>query len=126
MIPDVRVLFEVDGEPHKLVYHDLPFSTWTDLKRQAGFTPKTLLDAMGDLDVEAMVALIWLARRQARPSLGFYEVMQKMSPAVQFRLLDLSVDGRDVVNQQPEVEPSLNGEAVESEDPLPLGVDGQN
>ncbi len=121
MIPDVRVMFEVDGAEYKLTYHDLPFATWSDLKRQAGFTPKTLLDAMSDVDVEALVALLWLARRQARPSLSFYEVMQKMSPSVQFRLLELSVEGRDVVARDDD-ERFIRGEPEgEPEDPLPLG-----
>ncbi|MDP8961492.1 MAG: hypothetical protein M3N32_07765 [Actinomycetota bacterium] len=96
MVPDVVVVFELDGVEHKLSFQDLPLSWWSDVKAQAGFTPKTLMLALRDADVDGYVALIWLVKRQQRPAVTYGMVYDKLTAAVQLEFKDVIRDGRSL------------------------------
>ena len=64
LAPDIVVVFECNRERKELNYRKLPFTAWSELKQQLGFTPTTLLDAVQSYDIEAFGAIIWLERKQ--------------------------------------------------------------
>lgn len=115
MVPDVRIVFELDGKRRELNYKKLPLSAWSELKQSTGLSPKTLLDAMGEFDVEAIAGVIWLERKQRERRLNYAQAYQDLSDQwgeTEWELIDYTVEGRSVLG--PEV---ANGEAVEEDPP---------
>lgn len=78
LVDDVRLEFRVNGELRTLEYRKVTFGTWADLKKMLGFTPSTLLRGVGDGDVEALGALIWLERRQRERDLNWMSVRREL------------------------------------------------
>lgn len=115
MVPDVRIIFEFDGKRRELNYKKLPLSAWSELKQATGFSPRTLLDAVGDFDVEAVVGAIWLERKQRERRLKYAQAYQDLSDKwgeVEFDVHDVVVEGRSLLGPE-----EANGEAVEEVPP---------
>lgn len=115
MVPDVRIIFELDGKKRTLNYKKLPLSAWSELKQATGFSPKTLLDGIGEFDVEAIAGVIWLERKQRERRLNYAQAYQDLSDdfgEVEFELEDFVVEGRSLLGPE-----EANGEAVEEVPP---------
>jgi len=93
LLPNIVIDFRVDGEDKSLSYRKVPFSAWSELKRDLKFTPLTLSNAMGEFDVEAFAAIIWLERRQHERSLSWASVRSQLQKnLLDFEIVDLRVD----------------------------------
>jgi hypothetical protein len=104
LVPDIVIIFQLDGERKQLSYRKIPFSGWSELKAALGFTPMTLGDAMISADLEAVGALIWLERKQRERDLRWPEVR---------RLLDREDHSLEVLGA------IVDGEVVMGEDDTP-------
>lgn len=101
MIDDVVFRFTVNGREKKLEYQQVPLRAWSELKQAIEFTPQTLISALGDQDVEAIVALIWLERKQRERALGYRQVMREVSddpPDVE--IVGLVVNGNVIIGDE--------------------------
>ena len=107
MIPDITLIFMLDGKRLTLRFRDLPLSVWSELKRHFGFTPGTIINACTELDVEAFAAIIWLERRQHDRRLQWATVQRELEVTeVEFELIDSILDGVSTVGEDVEpVEP---------------------
>lgn len=109
MVPDIKIKFSLDGNEHTLDYKRVPFNAWSELKQIAQFTPATLLTALGQWDMDAITALVWLDRKQVSRRAKFAETQQELAKGDHnFELSDVIVDG---VSQM--------GEDVEAGEPDP-------
>lgn len=101
-----QVVFQLGARTLTLDYKRVPFSAWTELKKAADLTQKTLLDAIGDADLGAIYALIWLERTQRERNLRYATVVGELSAADDdFRLIRLVVDGQAFGEQEDDAEP---------------------
>lgn len=101
MIPNVAIVFLLNGKRLSLAFRKVPFSAWTELKHQLGFTPKTIIVALEDADVEAVAALIWLERKQRERRLTWAEVRKEMETAdeMEFEVVDFLQDGASLLGE---------------------------
>lgn len=101
MVPDIAILFELDNKSKRLDYRKVPFNAWTELKQATSFTPKTLMQAIGDFDIDALVALLWLERKQRERRLQFGEVYQDLASAngdmPSLDVIDILTGGRSLI-----------------------------
>jgi hypothetical protein len=74
LVPDIVLVFKLNGVRKELHYRKISFSAWSELKAQLGFTPLTLGSAMALVDQEALGAIIWLERKQRERNLRWSEV----------------------------------------------------
>jgi hypothetical protein len=105
VIPNVSIIFKLDGQRQRLDFRRLPFSVWGELKRELGFTPRSLLDALDNVDVEAIGALIWLERRQHNRRLPWAEVRRELETAgaeLEFEPLDVLAEGKSLFGSDEE------------------------
>ncbi|MGH3942622.1 MAG: hypothetical protein ACRDTG_29165 [Pseudonocardiaceae bacterium] len=73
-VADTTIRFRIDDRRLTLDYRKVPFSAWGELKAAVGFTQSTLVKALGDSDLDAVVALVWLERKQRERKLRFVEL----------------------------------------------------
>lgn len=103
LIPNVKIVFTLDGERKELEYRAVPLSAWAELKTRAGFTPVTLGEAIGELDVDAFVALAWLERRQTQRKLSwprFVASLRDQVPDIDMDAeFDVIVDGVSALDE---------------------------
>ena len=93
IVPDISILFKLDGVDKRLDFKKVPFSAWSELKRELQFTPQTLTFAMRESDVESFAAIIWLERRQTETGLAWASVRSQFEKHVpDFELVDGLVD----------------------------------
>lgn len=96
LVPDISILFKTNGEEKRLDFQRVPFSAWSELKRDLHFTPKTLPEAMAEFDLEAFGAVIWLERRQTERTLSWASVRQQLDKgAFDFEILEVLVDASE-------------------------------
>ena len=96
-VENIVLTFRVNGEEKTLSYNKLPFSAWSELKGQLNFTPRTLLAAVGDFDVEAVGALIWLERKQRERDLRWRTVAREFETGDwEFDPIRTTIDGEVV------------------------------
>lgn len=81
LIPDVQVVFVCNGQRKVLDYRAVPFSAWREVKT-VGFTPVSLGEAIGDFDVEAFAALIYLERKQRERKLTWQQFVRELDDRV--------------------------------------------
>lgn len=117
MVPNLVIVFDLNGERHRLNFRRVSFNAWSELKRELGFTPKTIIDAVGDFDVEAIGAVIWLDRRQHDRKVQWGTVRQELEradPEPEFALVDFIGDGESLLGESLET-------PAEEEDPTTAG-----
>lgn len=114
MVPDLVVVFKLNGETRRLDYRKVPFSAWSELKAQLKFTPMSLLRAVQEFDLEAFGAIIWLERKQLERKLGWPEVRRELERGdCDFEPVDAIVDGVSTVgddeslSEEPKPDPTL-------------------
>lgn len=103
MVPDVVIRYRLEGEPGELAYRRLPFKWWSDIKAQAGFTPMSLLHALQDYDIDALVCIYWLIRRQSKHSRAFRQIYEQLTALQdrgempQLELVDIVISGESLL-----------------------------
>jgi hypothetical protein len=80
------------------------FQTWTDLKRQLGFTPTSIMEAVANFDVEAIAALVWLERRGGNPAAAYQAAVREVSGADEFTIIEV------IAPEDREPDPTTSGE----------------
>ena len=110
MVPDINIIFKLNGVLKTLCFRKLPLSVWSELKRVLTFTPKTLILGLEDADVDAATAVVWLERRQTERKLAYHESRRDLEELDgEFEVMDFIIEGR-----------SANGEdPAEADDPDP-------
>ena len=112
LVPDIVLVFKLNDERKELHYRKVPFSAWSELKQQLGFTAGTLIGALGTVDLEAIGAVIWLERKQHERSLRWTDVRGSLErDEYDFEAVDVITDGE-----------SMNGE---DDDPAPPEEDAE-
>ncbi len=120
LVPDIILVFKLNGERKELAFRKLPFSAWSELKQQLRFTPYSLMDAMLAFDVEAYGAVIWLERKQRERALRWPIVMRDLEREdFEFEAIDAVVDGEAIIGEEkeelvpaeePELDPTTAGD----------------
>jgi hypothetical protein len=100
-VVDTKIKFKLGARELTLDYRRVPFMKWSELKQTTTFTQKTLVSALFELDLDAIVALIWLERTQRERKLSYLDVHQELSNAnggddEDFEVLDLIIKGKSV------------------------------
>lgn len=119
LVPDVVIVFDLDGERKRLDYKRLPWSTWEDIKQSPGFTAYGLLAALEKIDPPAIACILWLERKQRERSLRYVEVSRQIARDLEagidhdFELVDLIVDGEAMTGDG--AEPTAEANDVEAE-----------
>lgn len=110
LVPDVVLIFNVNGKRKELHYRKLPFSVWSELKAALAFTPTTLIDSISHSDVEAIGALIWLERKQADRKITWNDIRRELEREdVTFEALGVVIDGQTMVGEEtPTKEPDAD------------------
>lgn len=103
-VTNTEIRFKLGERKLTLNYRKVPFSAWAELKRTVGFTQKTLLQGIAELDVEAVAALIWLERKQRERKLSIVEVLNAMDAdggedADEFEILAMRIDGKSIIRE---------------------------
>lgn len=99
-VAKAQITFRLDSCRLTLDYRKVPFGAWGELKSATTFTQSTLLKALGDSDVEAVVAVIWLERKQRERKLRYADVYRELEQAdddVDFEIVKLVIDGRVII-----------------------------
>lgn len=91
--------FEINGSRKTLAYRRLPVSAWRELKTAAGFTPLSFLRALNEWDVDAILGLVWLERKQREPNLSHADAVADTeqrfdADGLNFKMVDLRQDGQ--------------------------------
>lgn len=118
-VAKARLAFTLDARRLTLDYRKVPFSAWSELKRATGFTQSTLVHALGEADLDAVVAVIWLERKQRERKLRYADVYREMEQAdddVDFEIVKLVIDGRVIIDDE-----SDDDESDDDEDPTAGG-----
>lgn len=107
-VAKAKITFRLGARRLTLDYRRVPFSAWSELKTATTFTQSTLLKAIGDADLEAIVAVIWMERKQRERKLRYFDVYRELENAEEdedFEILQLVVDGRVIIKEDDEDEP---------------------
>lgn len=119
-VADVKIRFRLGERKLTLDYGKVPFSAWPQLKQATGFTQRTMVDAIiNESDLEAIVALIWLERKQRERKLRYLDVYHELEASdsdEDFEIINLSIDGRLIGDTEDE-----DGES-DDEDPTGGGT----
>jgi hypothetical protein len=103
-VSDTVIKFKLGERKLTLTYRKIPFMAWAELKRGPGFTQRTLVTALDDLDVEAVAALIWLERVQRERRLSYADVIGELTNAdgdpPEFELTDFIVKGKSMMGRR--------------------------
>lgn len=109
---DTKVRFKLGNRELTLDYRRVPFMKWGELKQTTTFTQRTLMSALDNLDLDAIVALVWLERTQRERKLSFFDVYQEFQSATDdedFEITDVIIKGKSVFgNDTREVEGELD------------------
>lgn len=116
LVPDVAVLYELDGKPRRLDYRKVSFHAWSQVK-QAGFTPMTLIDeGLAKYDLDAIGCLVFLDRAQTNRRLSLSDVVHDLmtSDDAEFELIDILSEGRSLLGEddegeEPDEDPTTSG-----------------
>lgn len=107
LVPDIAVLFELDGQSHRLDYRKVPFQAWQQVKK-AGFTPMTLIDdGLANFDLDAIACVIFLDRAQSNRRASLGDVLQGLATAeddYEFELEDVLNKGRSMLGGSDDVD----------------------
>lgn len=96
---DMKIRFKLGARELTLDYRRVPFMKWAELKQVTGFVQRTLMTALDNLDLDAIVAVIWLERVQRERKLNFADVRQELMNAESdedFEVTDVIVKGKSV------------------------------
>jgi hypothetical protein len=111
-VVDIKIRFKLGTRELTLDFRKVPFMKWSELKQTTTFTQRTLVSALDALDLDAIVALIWLERTQRERKLTYLDVYQEFQSATDdedFEITDVIVKGRSVYgNDTREVEGELD------------------
>lgn len=64
MAEDAAIQIELDGETITVDPLDITGTEWSAIKQQLGMRPKSVLDAVGEIDFESIAALLWVIKRR--------------------------------------------------------------
>lgn len=109
MVPDVAVVFKLDSRELTCHYRKVPMSAWGELKRALNYTPLTLMTALGDWDLDAIAALVWLERTQRERKLAFRDVRDEvLSGGHEWEPVDVIREGKTSTGEpvEPEADPT--------------------
>lgn len=96
---DTKLKFKLGARELTLDYRKVPFMAWAQLKQATTFTQRTLVTALDNLDLDAIVALIWLERTQRERRLAYTDVLQELMNADEdedFEVTDVIIKGKSV------------------------------
>lgn len=99
-----QIKFKLGARNLTLDYRKVPFQAWGELKQAAGFTQKTFAAALLEFDLDAVVGLIWLERKQRERKLRFLDVYQELQADdadEEFELVDIIFNGTSLSGQKP-------------------------
>lgn len=109
MVPAFTIVFEVNGNEKRLNFKDVPYSAWSELKASLGFTPITVQEALGDWDLEALEALVWLERKQRERKLDLSKARREIAAdPPDIHLVDILKDGKSLTGGEDESEPEAD------------------
>ena len=94
MIPDVTIVYRLGDKAEQVDFRKVPLEAWTDIKSETGLTPKTILDELSDLDVGAIVGLVYAARRQKGGRVTFRQVMRQLDGDTEWVPTKVTVAGQ--------------------------------
>ena len=101
-VTDTVIRFKLGNRDLQLDFRKIPFMKWSQLK-QIGFTQRTLVSALQDLDVEAVASLIWLERCQRERKLEYSDVISEINnfegEAPEFEIIDLVIRGKSLMGR---------------------------
>lgn len=111
MIANVSVLFTVNGQDKRLDYRKVPFFVWEQLESNHGLTISGLLPAIIDGSVRAVVALLWLERKQRERKLTYDEVRKAIDDDAppEVVITDVIRDGKSVLTREEEEDEAPSG-----------------
>jgi len=100
-VTDTKIQFKLGNRELTLDYRRVPFMKWSELKQTTTFTQRTLVTALSELDLDAIVALIWLERTQRERKLSYLDVYQEMANSdggdhEDFEITDMIIKGKSV------------------------------
>lgn len=114
-VTDTKIRFTFGSRKLTLDYRKVPFTAWAELKQATGFTPQTLLNGIGMADVEAVVAIIWLERKQRERKVRYHEVALDLEERDdEFEVTQINVNGKNFI---PVFDDEDQDVEVEGEDP---------
>jgi hypothetical protein len=123
LVPDIVLIFKTGEERRELHYKRLPFTAWQELKANLGFTPLSLISGIGEFDLEAVGAVIWLERKQGDRKLRWSEVRRELeSDEIEFEFLVGLEDGKVIFGDEEEAEAEAAHEPEEELDPTTPGA----
>lgn len=97
---DMKVRFKLDNRELTLDFRRVPFMKWAELKQATGFVQRTIMSALEDGDLDAVMALVWLERTQRERKLNFVDVRQEIANApefVDFEITDVILKGKSLL-----------------------------
>lgn len=123
MVPNVTLVMKVAGRRKTLNYRKVPFKSWSELKARLKFTPQTLIEAIGDGDVEAGMAVLWLERRQRERGLSYNRFLREFDEEKEPELdvIGMKIDDRWIIEPDEEGDGSAADEDDEDEEEDPTG-----
>lgn len=112
MVPDIAVLFDLDGNRRRLDYRKVPFQAWSQVK-QAGFTPMTLIDqGLMQFDLDAIACVMFLDKAQSDRRASVQDTFKALMAGddAEFELVDILEHGRSLLGGDDD--PSADGDEV--------------
>lgn len=113
MVPDIAVLFDLDGDRRRLDYRRVPFAAWAQVKK-VGFTPMTLIDSgIMQYDLEAIACVMFLDKAQTDRRATVTDTFKALMAGedAEFELVDVLEHGRSLLGGDD------NEQTKEDEDP---------
>lgn len=116
-ILDCQIEFTLGTRKLVCDYGNVQFTAWGELKRTTGFTQKTLLQALAEVDLDATAALIWLERKQRERKVRIDDVYDAMqSSQDKILITQITIDGKDY----------LDGDSDEDDEDVAAAVDDED
>jgi hypothetical protein len=93
----VKAYFRLGDRNLVLDYRKVPANGWRAIKSTTGFTQSTLIKAVLEADIDAVVALVYLERVQRERNLNYLTVQNELDAAdTEFEFQALSANGNTI------------------------------
>ena len=79
MPDDTAIELVLNGETVLIDPTDIDGCEWRTVKKETGLTPKSVFEGAGEMDFEAIAALVWIVQRRDDPKLAFDTVLKSLS-----------------------------------------------
>lgn len=79
MANDLRLEVTLDGQQITIDPTDIDGVEWRDIKQATGLTPKKAFEAVSEMDMEALAALVWVVQRRDDEEVQYDEVLSGLN-----------------------------------------------